>query len=376
MNKNIYKKIMLAACVALGTYACSDMEEYKELYLKGGEISYTGKIDSVKVYSGHERVMIEGLFVSDPKVTGCIIYWNTKTDSLDVPINRTEGIDTLRQIINLPENLYNFELYTYDQYGNRSVPVYASGESYGANFMSQLSNRALRGETVANSNGLTINFLPVDQTLGPIYTVVSYTDSNGREDTVHVDVNEESINIADYKYGTSFKYYTQYVPDTLCIDVFDSEISEDITPLNKIENLSVYDFSSQEPTGENNGQNGLAIHAIDNNINTYWHSQWQAAHPDFPHYLSFDLHEKRNVRAVSLTPRQGVDNIVKDFSLLISEDGSKWNEIASFTMVKIQNNIQYFVLPQEVNTQYVRILLKNSYVTDIHTALAEIGIYE
>ena len=71
---------MAMTCIALGVYACSGMDEYKYLYLKDGIKSYTGKIDSVKVYSGHERVMIEGLFMSDPKVTGCMIYWNSKMD--------------------------------------------------------------------------------------------------------------------------------------------------------------------------------------------------------------------------------------------------------------------------------------------------------
>lgn len=375
MNRKTYRNIIAAACIATGMYACSDMEEYKDLYLKGGEISYTGKLDSVKVYSGHERVMLEGLFMADPKVTGCIIYWNNGEDSLDVPIERTDGVDTLRQIINLPENLYNFELYTYDQYGNRSVAVYASGESYGPNFISQLTNRPLRGETVADASGLTLNFLPVDQTLGPVCTVLAYTNTEGKEDTVHVDVQESSKVIEDYKKGTTVEYYTQYVPDTLCIDTFDTERTQ-VMPLNKIESISVLGFSSEEPTGENNGQNGKAIHVIDNNVDTYWHSQWQAAHPDFPHYLSFDLATVHNVKAIALTPRQNVDNMVKDFEVYSSADGDEWDLIGSFTKVLAQNAIQYFELPQSVDTRYVKIVLLNSYSTDPHTALAEIAVYE
>ena len=375
MNKSIYKKIIVMACVAIGAYACSDMDEYKDIYLKGGEISYTGKIDSVKVYSGHERVMVEGLFMSDPKVTGCLIYWNSGTDSLDVPVQRTDGVDTLRTIIDLPENLYNFELYTYDQYGNRSVPVYATGESYGENFISQLSNRPLRGEAVADDSGLTLNFLPVDQTLGPIYTVISFTNTAGDGDTLHIAPQQEKLVIPNYEAGTPFTYWTEYVPDTLCIDTFRTEKPQ-MMPLNKIKSISVLGFSSEEPTGENNGQNGKAIYAIDNNLDTYWHSQWQAAHPDFPHYLSFDLATVHNVKAISLTPRQNVDNMVKDFEVYSSADGDEWDLIGSFTKVLAQNAIQYFELPQSVDTRYVKIVLLNSYSTDPHTALAEIAVYE
>lgn len=375
MKKNIYSKIMAIACIA-GVYACSGMDEYKNLYLKDGIKSYTGKIDSVKVYSGHERVMIEGLLMSDPKVTGCMIYWNSKTDSMNVPVIRTDNVDTLRQIINLPENLYNFEIYTYDQYGNHSVPVYATGDSYGANFMSQLINRPLKETPIAVENGLTIRFLPVDQTLGPVHTIVSYINLEGKKDTAHVATNQECYLIENYKKGTEFTYITQYVPDTLCIDTFSSKVSEVISPLCKIESIKIHGYSSQEETGENNGQNGWAKHVIDNDIATYWHSQWQGQHPDFPHYLSFDLNNKHKVKAVSLIPRQNTDNMVKDFKVFNSKDGINWEEVESFTMNRIQNEQQFFVFSQFVDAQFVKLMLENGYSSDPHTALAEICFYE
>lgn len=376
MKKNIYRKIMAITCIALGVYACTGMDEYKDLYLKDGIKSYTGKIDSVKVYSGHERVMIEGLFMSDPKVTGCMIYWNSKMDSMNVPVIRTDNVDTLRQIINLPENLYNFEIYTYDQYGNHSVPVYATGDSYGANFISQLINRPLKETPIATEKGLTVRFLPVDQTLGPVHTIVSYINLEGKKDTVHVATNQEGHLIENYKKGTEFTYITQYVPDTLCIDTFSSKVSEVISPLCKIESIKIHGYSSQEETGESNGQNGWAKHGIDNDITTYWHSQWQGQHPGFPHYLSFDLNNKHKVKAVSLIPRQNTDNMVKDFKVFSSKDGIKWDEVESFTMNHIQNEQQFFVFSQSVDTQFVKLMLENGYSSDPHTALAEIYFYE
>ena len=50
-----------------GTYmACTKSDDYKKFTAKG-EISYTGKLDSVKIMSGNNRVYIRGLFLSDPK---------------------------------------------------------------------------------------------------------------------------------------------------------------------------------------------------------------------------------------------------------------------------------------------------------------------
>ncbi len=61
--KNLYNKLIVLALLVVGLviFSCSDEDEYLK-YVEGGEISYTGKIDSLKVYPGLNRVRIEGLF--------------------------------------------------------------------------------------------------------------------------------------------------------------------------------------------------------------------------------------------------------------------------------------------------------------------------
>ncbi len=46
--------VMLIYIIAtlLMVSACSKMDEYKEKYITNGEITYTGKIDSVRMFSG------------------------------------------------------------------------------------------------------------------------------------------------------------------------------------------------------------------------------------------------------------------------------------------------------------------------------------
>src|SRR3546814_17670032 len=64
-----------------------------------------------------------------------MVYCNNGRDSVEVPINKTTGIDTVRVMIdNLQERIYTFEIVTYDNDGNKSVPSIGNGESYGDNY--------------------------------------------------------------------------------------------------------------------------------------------------------------------------------------------------------------------------------------------------
>lgn len=334
MKQRLYKNLVIASFLFGGILACTPMDDYKK-FIGDGEISYTGRVDSVKIYSGEERVMVEGLLISDPKVCGCLIFWNNKRDSLDVPVERTEKVDTLRQIINLPENLYNFELYTYDQFNNRSVPVYKTDHSYGKNFISRLTNRPLDGTPISSEEGLSVKFLPVDKTLGPIYTVISYTNNQDKVDTVHIAIDQESSSIKDYKLGSKFSHYTLYIPDTLCIDTFKSVMQKDVVPMTKIskKNWEITDFDTQEETGEQGGKYGWAKQIIDDDITTYWHACHTCnPRPPFPHWISFDMKETNEVTSFELTPRQDGGDPFKDFQILGSMDGTYWTSCGEFTL--------------------------------------------
>ena len=63
--RNIYNKLIILSLLVVGIaiFSCSDEDEYLK-YVEGGEISYTGKIDSLKVYPGLNRVKIEGSIYS------------------------------------------------------------------------------------------------------------------------------------------------------------------------------------------------------------------------------------------------------------------------------------------------------------------------
>src|SRR5690606_28631215 len=104
---------LLYGCLLLGglaCFACSKMDDYKK-YVKGGELVYPTKIDSLKILPGKNRVAVSGMVAVNRGMTDFRVYWNNRRDSVTVPVTLTEDIDTIEYVISdLPEGPMNFEV--------------------------------------------------------------------------------------------------------------------------------------------------------------------------------------------------------------------------------------------------------------------------
>ena len=68
---------------------------------------------------------------------------------------------------------------------------------------------------------------------------------------------------------------------------------------------------------------GTAENAIDGQTANFWHSEWGAAQPAFPHRLILDLGATRTVGGLRYTPRQGADDVtgrIKSYRVFIADD--------------------------------------------------------
>lgn len=225
--KNIFNNKTLWACCLLyivALSACTKMDDFKK-YVEGGEISYTGKVDSLKVRSGKNRVLVQGLFISDPKVRSCKILWNSRRDSIIVPVSRANDVDTLKQYItNLEEGSYNFDVITYDQKGNPSIPITVSGvKVYGDRYAASIINMPISDVTLENAVA-TVNWGGVDKTSGALYMDLSYTKENNVSTKLKISTSTVQTLLSSYKYRSTFSYRTVYLPDSLAIDTFYTEL--------------------------------------------------------------------------------------------------------------------------------------------------------
>lgn len=219
--------LVLIIGLAVGFYSCSDMDEYKG-YMDEGEITYTGKIDSLTVFSGKNRVMVQGLFTADPKINEAHIYWNNREDSTVVPVNRTAGVDTMRHIIDgLQEKVYNFEVITRDSRGNKSLPVNTNARVYGERYQNSLNNRpVIVSELFAGNQQTNIEYGSMDLTSGVFATEMRYTDGNGQEQIEIMSIDSDEVILPSVKIGTTIDYRTMFLPEPTSIDTFYTDYQE------------------------------------------------------------------------------------------------------------------------------------------------------
>lgn len=212
--------LIMASTITLMFSSCTKEDDYKK-FTEGGEIAYTGKLDSVTIYSGKNRVIIRGLFLADPKVTKCVIYWNNGADSVAIPVTRTQNVDTLTvELKNLIEGVHNFIIYTYDNLGNQSVPTYKAGRVYGDRYSGTLLNRPINNAFTDEAGLTLIDWGAMDRLSGIFATDMTYTDASNQQHTIRIPIDSVATRLNDFKEKTSIQFRTLFRPDTLSVDTF------------------------------------------------------------------------------------------------------------------------------------------------------------
>ncbi|WP_413667871.1 DUF4998 domain-containing protein [Mucilaginibacter sp. Mucisp86] len=231
-----YYLLMLTAFIMS---ACTKMDDYKKKYEPNGPIIYPGKLDSVQVFSGRNRVLLTGLFTSDPKIVKYKVYWNSKQDSIVTPVTRTSGVDTAKLFIpNLPEGVMTFEVRTYDGEGHVSIPVTLAGNVYGSLYQSSLINRGIAKAELQTDGSALINWADVNADDGLQSMEIKYTDaSNKQHDTLIVSLPSGlSTSLPKFKAGGVISYRTSFKPNKTAIDTFytdfqDHSVKADVTSI-------------------------------------------------------------------------------------------------------------------------------------------------
>ena len=122
-----------------------------------------------------------------------------------------------------------------------------------------------------------------------------------------------------------------------------------------INRLSVYQVSSEEP-----GHSAQAQNAIDGNINTIWHSNWNGQDAD--RYITIKLDKPVYLSALEYLPRQsGSNGRIKNGKILVSMDGSEWTEIATITNWANSAASKTAVFDESVKAQYVKLVATENY---------------
>lgn len=135
-------------------------------------------------------------------------------------------------------------------------------------------------------------------------------------------------------------------------------------------------FSSEEAAGEG-ANNGRAIHTIDDNVSTFWHSQWWPSAPGFPHWLNYDMKEAKYVSKIAMHRRLGNDFGPTKFYVEGSVDGTTWeklsNDVETFDPALVGYQEYELVRPKSV--RYVKVTFTEGNRAGGHVYISEFKAY-
>jgi hypothetical protein len=370
MKKTYLVNLLIVICTVTFMGSCDDMNDKQKPYFENGEIVYIGKIDSLKVFSGDERVKFR-YRVSDPRAKSLTVSWSLGKDSLVIPIPAHNPVDSFEITIGknaktIVEGTHTFNFVVWGEYKDKSVVVEANAKVYGQKYQSQLINRPLIGAE-ANGNNVTVNWSGAfnNQESG---IEVSYTNTSGEKMTESYESSEvSSIVFHDVELTEPMTYQTFYLPEPTAIDTF-------VTAPQKISVRGLVNVSLQKPvthSDQNNATQGGA-YAVDGVITDQ--SRWVGNASNLDHWIEIDLQGTYTINAFR-TWRTFVND--SKFRLQVNV-GGEWVTVVSEDNNTAATNatIIYYKEFDSISTDKVRYFVPaHSPVADNRPRLWEIEVY-
>ena len=359
--------VLFGLALCLG--ACSKMNDTYKQFLEGGMKTYIGKVDSVFVHPGRNRVQLAWAVPSDPKVKTARIYWNNRQDSVEVPMAAT---DTMRTMLDdFAEGPYLFEVFTYDDQGNTSLKTEVLARIYGDSYNSTLLSRPIDSyQMLEDTLMLTWGAAPDPTAIG---SEVTYTDEEDVQQTMVISAEEVITYITPFTPQT-FTHRTFYLPTPLAIDTFYTEavsirIKGEPIELSKagwVATASSYDIAGNRP----------ASNAIDGDEATIWVNQTRDPAFVYPHTIEVDMGEVHDeLEGFAIVTRVGdAAARPRTIQLFTSVDGEEWTPHGT-TLLENTGDRQFIALAEPVSARYFKMTAQDAHNNGNNIALAEIGMY-
>ena len=223
MKKGILYTLLTALIVCM--VGCDGMDATYTDFIKDGPIVYIGKADSLKAFSGKNRIKLTWQMQNDPRGVKAHIYWKDRTESVEVDLDRSQK-ELEYTLENMQEASYVFEVVIYDKYGHYSLPAEITGEVYGeiyTGFLNPRSYTKKSGKAVYFNKDtqkweMILNAIR-DKTL--VNTEVVYKDENGNEKTLSwSERTAYTLALEGYAEGGMVKYRSCFLPQEGAIDEF------------------------------------------------------------------------------------------------------------------------------------------------------------
>jgi len=386
-------KIILSISLIAVCIGCNDMDKIHEQYL-GGEIIYSGKLDTLLVRPGMYRAQLEGythLLGNSNKV---IIEFDSRTEVFDIDNNVSEIYSVI--IENLEEDFYEFDVTTQDQEGNVSVPQTVSGYAVGDIFVEDQSPREINDFSF-ESDGNYVNFFGNAESEFVIFTTLDYDNENNEvvRDTLFFE--DDKVKLIDFLPLGNLTTQSYIQSGLRGIDTIALEPVSHSLPNVPYSELDKDFIQIVDVSGDNNGQyNGANPQEFLFDGNGDWDGNNQETYysqpGDIPHHFTVDLGVNTVLRKVKLEMPDAQTNNLNNATrvqiwgrqdLLFAETNTStesdlsnagWLLMEDVTIDgENQSNHSFLISPQN-DIRYVKYRVVST-VGDIHSQLTEMTFY-
>ena len=195
--------------------------------------------------------------------------------------------------------------------------------------------------------GTTIREVPKGTTVGTF-----------KENLIH----HKRVNVDVYK-GDKKVEDSEVIEEGMTLKVSYKEVSKEFN----ISLVKVYkEYAATGMTAEagsfqpNNNTEGNGNLALDNNLNTMWHTNWNGCQRSET-WITIDMKKEQNVAMLKYTPRQGggTNGNITAYEIYVSKDGQTWGEpVATGTWAN--NNVVKYARFDTVSGRYVKLVATDS----------------
>ena len=238
--------ILILCSILCFFYSCNGMLDGIQPYLDEGEKIYVGKLDSLKAFTGKNRIKIEGKMMYGVNQVKCVISYKDpitlEEKFKEFPIERTEPRETFEFMLeNLTEGQYDFSIVTYDPKNNTSIPTEVSAYAYGELYQQALTNRILHSispeqKEIVNESGQSERIWAaklnwnISRGDGLVGCNLEYERQDGTLGSKYISVDETTTELDNFKADGILRYNSIYKPTTTSLDEFVTEYKEVTLP--------------------------------------------------------------------------------------------------------------------------------------------------
>ena len=239
--KNIFYTASFAVLALLSVAGCYSIDDTQKEWTDKGETIYVGKLDSLEVRSGMNRVEIVGDTRYLRTAKTCTVTYEVM-DEQGMTVEKVNeyvltdviGDDGKARLIvdGLESGSYYFDVLTFDSYGNKSVPSQVYGVAYGEEDVLVETPRRLSALTPRPDCSVNLEWNDATST----YVELKYVDADGAEQTMKIEGDPVVTNIESWMMGGKVSVQTFILKnetdlDMIALDPIEYTFPTDLPPL-------------------------------------------------------------------------------------------------------------------------------------------------